>query len=85
MKGAVYEKVITIRDSHEFQVEKEHIYLNHVLLKVIGTNITIGRGGKCLYPLYNGITVEQQDIDMATLYVKGAGAGEVLYILGTEE
>jgi hypothetical protein len=85
MKGAVYEKFITIRDTHEFQIEKEHIYLYYVLLKIVGADITVGRGGKVSYPMNNGDTLVLYGIDMATLYIKGAGGGELLYIIGTEK
>lgn len=85
MKGAVYEKKILINDTHEFQLEKEHILLNYVKLLVVGAGITVGRGGKAVYPMADGTTLILQHVDAATLYINGAGTGETIYIIGTAE
>jgi len=85
MKGSVYEKQLNISHIHEVQVEKESTIMHRLIIQLSGTAITIGRGGKCNYPLTTGKTLEMMHVDMSTLYVQGDGNDEVIYILGTEE
>lgn len=85
MKGAVYEKKITVSHDHEFQVVKESMLLHWLKVTLSGTAITLGRGGKCTYPLTTGNSLILRHVDASTLYIKGDGNAEVIYLIGTVE
>ena len=85
MTGAVYEKEFSFSHAHELQVEKEHTRLSYCIILVTGTAITVGRGGKCNYPLATGKTIVLENVDVSTLYIQGDGNSEVVNILGTVE
>lgn len=85
MKGSLYEKRFSFSHSHEIQVEKEHTILARAEVLVSGTAITIGRGGKCDYPIATDKSVILYHLDISTLYIQGDGNAEVVYIIGTEE
>ena len=85
MKGSVYEKQFTFSHEHELQVEKEHLVLARCEILVTGTAITVGRGGKCNYPIANGKSIVLENCDIATLYIQGDGNAEVVNVIGTEK
>lgn len=85
MKGAVYEKKFSFSHAHEMRVEQEQTILARAEILVSGTAITIGRGGKCDYPITTGNSVILEHIDISALYIQGDGNTEVVYIIGTEE
>ena len=85
MKGAVYEKQYSFSHDHELRVEKEHVVLARCEILVTGTAITVGRVGKCNYPITTGKSLVLETCDLATLYIQGDGNAEVVNIIGTEE
>ncbi len=85
MKGAVYEKQFTFSHEHELQIEKESTVLARIEILLSGTAITVGRGGKCNYPLTTGNSLILHHVDISKLYIQGDGNTEIVYIIGTEE
>jgi len=85
MKGAVYEKQFSFSHDHEIQIEKESTVLARAEVLAETSPITVGRGGKCNYPVAVDKSIILHHVDVSKLYIQGDGTATVVYIIGTEE